>query len=179
MDQLRVLGELRAWTSDDPNIRLVVITGSVARGGDAGDELSDIDVELYARDPQPLLGNREWYKPFGQVLVVEELENPMASHATHLLRRRQDRLHDRRRGCGSGVEYDCPFQVLVDKDGLSGHLRVDPRGAPVPTPAEISTCINWFYADALMCARSLVRDELWMAKTRDWDMKTQLLKMIE
>jgi aminoglycoside 6-adenylyltransferase len=39
--------------------------------------------------------------------------------------------------------------------------------------------INWFYAAALMCAKCIVRDEPWMAKMRDWDLKTQLLQMIE
>jgi aminoglycoside 6-adenylyltransferase len=72
------------WTSGDENIRLAVLTGSLAPGADAADELSDIDFELYVLNPRPLLDRRDWYKRFGQVLVVEELENP-DWHPTRLI----------------------------------------------------------------------------------------------
>jgi aminoglycoside 6-adenylyltransferase len=75
--------------------------------------------------------------------------------------------------------YTRPYRVLVDKDGLSHHLHLtsDPKACP-PTAAEFATSINWFYAAALMCAKCIVRDEPWMAKVRDWDLKTELLQMI-
>jgi len=46
MDQQRVLDDVRRWTSTDENVRLVVLTGSMAREGHAADELSDLDIEL-------------------------------------------------------------------------------------------------------------------------------------
>lgn len=49
MEQLRMLDELRSWASEDDNIRLVVLTGSFARGDAAADALSDLDIELYSR----------------------------------------------------------------------------------------------------------------------------------
>jgi hypothetical protein len=76
MDQGRVLDDVRHWASTDENVRLVVLTASVAREGHAADELSDLDIELYVLDTAPLLNHREWYQRFGQVLVVEELQNP-------------------------------------------------------------------------------------------------------
>ena len=51
-----------AWATDDPNVRLVVVTGSFARG--AHDELSDLDIELYVRDPSLLLEETAWYERF-------------------------------------------------------------------------------------------------------------------
>ncbi len=181
MDQLRVLDDLRAWAFRDENIRLAVLTGSLARGDNAADELSDLDVELYVLDPQPLLDRRHWYDRFGQVLAVEELNNP-GWHPTRLIYYVDGKIDCMIAGVEAvkrGVGYDRPYRVLVDKDGLSNHLHHIPRAARPPTTAEFSTCINWFYAAALMCARCIVRNERWMAKVRDWDLKSQLLQMIE
>ncbi len=181
MDQLRVLNDLRAWASRDENIRLVVLTGSVARGKDAADELSDLDVELYVADPRHLLDGADWYNRFGQVLVVEELVNP-GWHPTRLIYYvdgKIDFMIAEIEAAKQGVGYDQPYRVLVDKDGLGPHLAHSPRVAKPPTAAEFSICIDWFYAAALMCAKCIVLDERWMAKVRDWDLKTQLLQMIE
>ena len=39
--------------------------------------------------------------------------------------------------------------------------------------------MNFFFAAALMCAKAIVRGELWAATIRDRDLKEQLLAMIE
>jgi len=67
MDQGRVLDDVRHWASTEEHVRLVVLTGSVAREGHAADELSDLDIELYVLDTPPLLNHRQWYQRFGQV----------------------------------------------------------------------------------------------------------------
>lgn len=181
MNQRRVLNDVRRWASADENIRLVVLTGSLARGDDAADRLADLDIGLYVLDTAPLLERREWYQRFGQVLVVEELENP-GWHPTRLIYYvdgKIDFMIADVEAVKGGVGYDRAYRVLLDKDGLGSHLHLVPRAAGPPTAAEFSTCVNWFYAAALMCAKCIVRDEPWMAKVRDWDMKTELLQMIE
>jgi hypothetical protein len=57
MDQRRVLDEVREWAAADDNVRLVVLTRSVALGD--VDELSDLNLELYVLEPAPLLDRRE------------------------------------------------------------------------------------------------------------------------
>ncbi len=178
---LRVLDDLRTWASADDNVRLLVLTGSLAREEGALDELSDLDIELYARDPQLLLDRRDWYHRFGEVRVVEELENP-GWHPTRLIYYVDGKIDFMIAGVEAakrGLGYDRPYRVLVDKDDLGKRLHAVPLHAGPPRAAEFSTCINCFYAAALMCARGIVRDEPWMAKVRDWDLKTQLLQMIE
>ncbi len=44
-----------AWAEADGNIRAVIVTGSSTRGPDAADRFSDRDVEIIARDQEPLL----------------------------------------------------------------------------------------------------------------------------
>lgn len=181
VDHLRILDDLRTWAFADDNVRLLVLTGSLAREEGSADEFSDLDIELYARDPQVLLDRRDWYHRFGEVLVVEELENP-DWHPTRLIYYVDGKIDFMIAGIEAatrGVEYDRPYRVLLDKDGLGKRLHAVPLTAGPPGADEFSTCINWFYAAALMCARGIVRDEPWMVKVRDWDLKTQLLQMIE
>ena len=76
MDHQAVLQHILAWAQSDHNIRASVLTGSLARDPGAADAESDLDVELYVTDPSLLLQDNTWYHQFGEVLVVEALENP-------------------------------------------------------------------------------------------------------
>ena len=69
-----MIGRVVRWADADANIRTVVLNGSVVQGDH--DPLSDLDVELYVRDPSELLVRRDWYDQFGELLFVEELSNP-------------------------------------------------------------------------------------------------------
>ena len=181
MNHERTLADVVAWASTNENIRLLVLTGSLARGSDAADSLSDLDLELYVRDPDSLLTGRDWYQRFGEVLAVEELENP-DWNPTRLIYYIDGKIDFMIAGvavANDGVEYDRPFRVLIDKDERAGRLRIVSPPAVPPTQEEFSTCVNWFSAAAIMSAKSIVRGELWMAKVRDWDLKEQLLQMIE
>lgn len=167
-----------AWATDDPNVRLVVVTGSFARGDH--DQLSDLDVELYVRDPSLLLDETDWYERFGDVLVVEALENP-GWHPTRLVYyvdAKIDFMIAAMSALTEGVTYDGPFVVPLDKDRRSG--RLEPKvGVSPPSAEEFRTCVEWFFAAALQYAKAVVRNDPWPAKTRDVELKAQLLQMIE
>jgi aminoglycoside 6-adenylyltransferase len=79
-----------------------------------------------------------------------------------------------------GVEYDRPFRVLIDKDGVGNAFQRSAQArAHPPTSAEFLQCVHWFYAAAIMWAKYLARDDPWAAKLRDWDSKKLLLTMLE
>jgi aminoglycoside 6-adenylyltransferase len=181
MDHRRVLDEVVAWATDEENVRLVVLTGSLARDDGRSHPLSDLDIELYVRDPNVLLGRRDWYAPFGEVLVVEELGNP-GWHPTRLVYYVDGKI-DFMIGPVAAVEaggrYDRAFRVLVDKDGLGEGLRVEAEPNAPPDADAFARCVNWFWAAALMEAKAIVRDEPWMTMIRDRDLKDELLRMIE
>jgi aminoglycoside 6-adenylyltransferase len=181
VDHDAVLREVVQWVERDSNVRALVLEGSVGRGDVSVDEWSDLDVRLYVAEPRPLLERREWFEQFGEVLVVEALENP-GWYPTRLVYYVDgkidfmiaplDALRDRRR-------FGRRVQVLVDKDGLTTAIEQgEPPSVTVPDAAEFLRCVNEFYAAALVCARMLVRDEPVKAKFRDWDMKTRLFEMI-
>lgn len=70
MHHRAALEQVLAWARGGYNIRVVGLTGSVARGETAFDDLSDLDLELYVRYPSALLDHDDWYRQFGEVLVV-------------------------------------------------------------------------------------------------------------
>ena len=79
-----------------------------------------------------------------------------------------------------GIGYTRPYRIVVDKDDLGARLHAESDAAArAPTPAEVETCINWFYAAALMWTKAVVRGEPWAAKVREWEANGQLLQMIE
>ena len=182
MDHQTVLEHILEWAQTDPNIRASVLTGSLARDPEAADAESDLDVELYVTDPALLLQDDTWYHQFGEVLVVEALENP-GWHPTRLVYYADGKI-DFMIGpvtvLKGSVEYDGPFRVLLDKDGAGRAFQRTARApGQSPTSAEFLECIHWFYAAAIMWAKYLGRDDPWAAKQREWFSKELLLTMLE
>jgi aminoglycoside 6-adenylyltransferase len=182
MNHRAVLDRLVAWAEADENIRAVVLTGSVARDPDAVDEDADLDIELYVTDPAPLLQDDAWYHQFGEVLVVEALENP-GWHPTRLVYYADGKIDFMIAAVAvltEAVDYDRPFRLLIDKDGLGRAFRfISGPGSRPPTPAEFLECVHWFHAAIIMWAKYLKRDDPWSARHRDWESKTVLLTMLE
>ena len=178
MDQKRVLDDVVAWATEDPNIRLLVVTGSFARGDH--DDLSDLDIELYVRETHSLLEETAWFERFGEVLVTEALENP-GWHPTRLVYYvdgKIDFMIAPVLALAEGIAYDVSYLVMVDKDAREKRLEPTVGVAP-PSLDEFRVCINWFYAAAIQYAKAVVRDDPWPVKTRDADLKERLLQMIE
>lgn len=174
-----MLDRIVGWAEADENLRVLIVTGSMAR--EATDALSDIDLELYAREPSRLLDSTDWYCSFGDVLVVEALPNPWwhPTRLVHYVGGKVDFLIAAVTDVATAV-YRRPFRVLVDKDALTGHLHIEPKGTrPPPAAEEFLECVHWFFAEALMAAKCIVRDELWMSKSRDAELKSMLLRMLE
>jgi aminoglycoside 6-adenylyltransferase len=181
VDHRRTLDELVLWATDEENIRLVVLTGSLAREPGEADPLSDIDIELYVREPDALLRTRDWYRRFGQVVAVEELENE-GWHPTRLVYfvgAKVDFMIGPVGALEAGVSYRHGFRVLLDKDRLGGRLSAETAPWTPPAPEEFRRCVDWFSAAAIMSAKAIARGEPWIAKGRDRDLKDELLRMIE
>ena len=179
MDHAGTLDDIVRWAGRTDEIRAVVLTGSGAT--DAGPaEWSDLDVEIYTRDPAALLDRTDWYAAFGDVLVVEALENP-EWHPTRLIYYVDGKIDFAIAPAEAfGAEpYDRPFRALVDKDGAADRLRLEVPAYRPPTDTEFLECVHWFFAAALMEAKAAVRGELWAAKVRDGDLKEQLLRLVE
>jgi aminoglycoside 6-adenylyltransferase len=175
-----MLDQLLRWAANDQNIRAVVITGSVARG--TPDRYSDLDIELYAVDPTPLLDYDEWHRRFGTVLVVEALEND-GWNPTRLVYYAGGKIDFTILSASLlelGVGYPRAFRVLLDKDDRAAAFRSIPLPpAQPPSEAEFLECLHWFYAAVIMWAKQVARNDPFAAKLRDQESKGQLLRMLE
>jgi aminoglycoside 6-adenylyltransferase len=179
--QERVLADVLSWARDEPNVRVVVLDGSLARDDGSIDEWSDLDLQLYVNDPAPLLEQRSWYEQFGEVLVVEALENLgwFPTRLVYYVDGKIDFMIAPAAVLRDAQEYDRPMRVLVDKDGISASIAGGPRTrVELPNAHAYHVCVNEFYAAALMEAKMLVRDEPIKAKIRDFDLKARLFEMI-
>lgn len=190
MDAL--LTSIMAWAQATANVRALIMTGSRARGDGRVDEFSDLDIEIIADDPEPLMRDDAWWRAFGRVLV----------HLPTIIRPRlETRLVFYEGGmkvdfsiCGRervsvmvdayvlNRLYERGYRVLLDKDGITGRLPAATGSFvpnELPAQAEFDAVVNEFWFEAAHIPRYILRGDLWVVKFRDWTMKQQLLKMLE
>lgn len=178
MNYEQVIAELIRWAEHNDNVRGLVMTGSAS--AHETHLLSDRDIEVFARDVEPLLADESWWSTLGRVLVVERTENDNGQ-PTRLIYFTGGKLDFTLIAADelTAATYERPFTVLLDKDDQARSLRCVPPQRSLPDADSFHTCVNEAYAAALMCAKAVVRDELWPAKIRDEDLKWNLLQMIE
>jgi aminoglycoside 6-adenylyltransferase len=181
MQHEQVLAAVVQWAEAEPNVRVVVLDGSLARRDGSVDQWSDLDLQLYAVDPAPLLELRAWYAQFGEVLVVEALENPgwFPTRLVYYVDGKIDFMIAPVTALETEQRYDRPMRVLIDKDGVATNVVGAERSSvALPDSRDYQVCVNEFYAAALMEAKMLVRDEPIKAKLREFDLKRRLFEMI-
>lgn len=186
-----LLDEIVAWAERRDDIRVVLLTGSHARG--EADRHSDLDVELFTTRPEHYAG-REWMAEIRPVWAqlgfepgpdrptrnrltifaggekVDFLVYELAWLRESADRGRLDALHER------------GYRVLLDRDGLAARLPLPsgrPPLPPPPTPDELLAVVEEFWFEAWHIPKYLDRGELWVVKLRDWTMKELLLRMLE
>lgn len=181
MDQEAAIEEITRWALADDNIRAVVLTGSVARGDQ--DDLSDVDVELYLRDPSDLLNRRDWYNRFGDLLAVEELPNPgwVPTRLLYLVDGKIDVAIGDLASFGVS-RYSRPFRVLVEiratpsrevqvaSSNLQAHSRQDaPLIAQQPWhySSEAGRCGPWWPSGRRSADAFMVNEDLEQADRCD------------
>jgi aminoglycoside 6-adenylyltransferase len=178
-----------AWAEQDENVRALVLTGSTARDDGRKDEFSDLDVEVIARDGQPLLESDAWFEAFGEIWAMLRFDE--RQYPTRLLIYEggskvdftvgdRGRLDEQRETLDD--LYERGYRVLLDKDGIAEGLPA-PTGlfevAAPPTQAEFRFVVEEFWFEAMHMPKYLVRGDLWVVKFRDWTMKCDLLRMLE
>ena len=77
--------------------------------------------------------------------------------------------------------YERGYRVLIDKDRLAARLPRAPLRPPMtlpPSPEEFTKVIREFWFEVFHVSKYLKREDLWAAKTRDWQVMQQLLPML-
>jgi aminoglycoside 6-adenylyltransferase len=162
---------LQRWAEGEPNVRIALLVGSQARTERPADPLSDIDLALFARDPDRILRDEAWISGLGPYWTSHLEGNALGSG------------QERRVLFADGQDVDFAvfpveslgamtadpraatvlrrgFRPLVNKDsvevGLPGN---EPSPAPL-TPAEFSNLVNDYWFHLVWAAKKLRRGEL-------------------
>lgn len=189
---------LRMWATSHEAVRAALLTSNRAGSLDLCDALSDFDIILVVRDIRPFFAERAWIDDFGDVLVTYwdmvypeagtglEVFGNVVQYETGL---RIDftlwPIEQIQRVVSVGIlpaDLDIGYEVLVDKDGLTGGLPGPSHSAFAPTKpgdAEFARFVEEFYSDVPFVAKCLMRDELLPTKwALDHDMKQVYLRRL-
>jgi aminoglycoside 6-adenylyltransferase len=174
-----LLNRIVDFASDDPEIRAVILEGSLAVSAPV-DALSDYDINIYARSFERYLDDDNWLSQFGEVLLYqkETYQFYTTTIPTRLVVYRHspridfsfwqlDLLSDMAQGTKVYESYKNGYRILVDKDGLAAQLQPpDGSGFQVRQPGrdELLQTIYNFWFEAYCVARYLRRGDVWYAK---------------
>jgi aminoglycoside 6-adenylyltransferase len=185
------LDRIVSWATARSDVEAVVLTGSRARPGSVPDEFSDYDIELYTTD-RDAYRRREWVAELGPVWVCLSLEDEYNDPSqlvfyeggvkVDFMAHTVDELDARIAAGELNPLYQRGYRVLVDRNGRAARLRAPEGRSPVrarPTEEEFLATTTEFWFEAMHIPRYLLRNELWLVKSRDWTMKRMLLRMIE
>jgi aminoglycoside 6-adenylyltransferase len=180
-----ILGSIVDWARQDENVRGLVLVGSRANGVGV-DRLADVDLQIYANLIDRYTSDDRWLSRFGDVWVCvhDEYRQGDLIVPTRLT------IFD------PGAKFDFSFypaqmhpvaaregtqhRVLLDKDSvLAEALAPIPGRVLLPDQRAFARVVEEFWFETYHVAKYLVRDDLWLAKARDWACKEFLLTMLE
>lgn len=168
-----ILDEILCWAEEDDQIRGLVLSSSRVDGEAGVDLLSDYDVIVYVRDPEPYKRDDNWLEAFGSVMT----RSPPAPTLFDDGRVGRMVIYD------DGVRIDWgvadaesmhkhngesePYRVLLDKDQIVKNPVLPYHGAyhvQRPSKDEYDELVADFWWDIIYVAKALWRDELYWAK---------------
>ena len=183
----QLLSNVAAWGGKEANIRSVVLVGSRARS-ESPDELADIDVQVYAETREAYTRDDAWLSEIGQtwLCVRDEYVDGDIRVPTRLVifagGVKVDFAFYPAGILSNGISAGLAHRILLDKDGAArdreaGSVPLEQRARP--SEAEFVRVVQEFWFEAYHVAKYLARNELWLAKSRDWATKELLLRVIE
>ncbi len=168
------------WAETNPDIRAVLLTSSLANPYAPTDDLSDLDIELILTDRNRYEIENDWIRIFGEpVCIIEESDDvfdgihamKMVLYADHVkvdfkLYGIQE-FNQEIRSEFLPEDWDIGYKVLVDKDGITGFMKVPSYQSIMitkPDEEEFYRLIKDFWWDTAYVAKCLNRGDIFYAK---------------
>ena len=188
-----ILEKIVSWANEKNQVRALILSGSLAGIGKK-DDLSDYDIALYGsdfdfiKDDRWLTGIQPYwicihehfefwgYEIPSRLTIFDSISKvDFSFHPLELLRQlaNAEKLPD----C-----YQIGYEIILDKDGALTKMRKPSmKGfiANKPGQEEFRKNTDEFWFEVYHVAKYLYREDLWTAKSRDWDLKRQLRQMLE
>ncbi len=180
------------WGKHTDDIKAAYVIGSQARSDHPADAWSDMDILFFTSDPNRYLEQSDWLNAFGNVLCsfstytaggdAERLTLFEGGYQVDFVVAHTKDLNQLVETNTVHGNFYRGVRVLLDKDSISS--RILPRDFQAPAAPPISeeafshVCQMFWFA-ILYVAKQILRNELWVAKARDHDLKSLLLQMME
>lgn len=174
------LEQVTLWVKDNEDIRVMLLTSSLANPLAPIDDFSDLDIELVFENMMPYQHNKQWISIFGKpIAMVEEDEKAFeGKHAMKMvlyedgvkidfkLYTKAEFVKEVNRGI-LPQDWDVGYKVIVDKDHLTQDLNPPTYQSILiqkPTEQRFNQVLNDCWWDMTYVAKCLVRDEIFYAK---------------
>ncbi|MBL8164694.1 MAG: aminoglycoside 6-adenylyltransferase, partial [Anaerolineae bacterium] len=180
------------WVEQQDSIRALLLVGSQARIDHPADEWSDLDLILFCREYDHFLADTRWLNNIAEVWVciasqigtgepelLAVFEGGLKVDFVFIQKPLVPALTDSallRTVCARG------FIALLDKDDEMPQLALPEHNSAqhtLPSEAEFSATVEQFWYNALYVAKQVRRQQLWLAKDRDWAIKKIMLRLLE
>lgn len=181
-----------SWAETVDDVRAAFIVGSRARRDHPADEWSDMDIVFYTSNQNHYLSTNEWLNNFGDVRTSfatrtaggdsECLTLFDGGWQVDFVVQTTDDLNCMVASKIIPGNFHRGVKVLVDKDHIARNIVPACNKAPQGNPLSEESCwnlTNMFWFIALYMAKQILRNELWVVKARDQNLKEILLQMIE
>lgn len=180
------------WAKCVNDIRAAFIVGSRARNDHPADEWSDLDIVLFTLNQHLYMTNCEWLENMGNVLNTfayktaggdpERLTLFEGGWQVDFVIHTYDSLKQIVESKSIPNNFHRGVKVIIDKDNIATNIMPKQFVAPPDitiTESAFKQIANMFLFAALYTAKQILRNELWIAKTRDANIKELLLQIIE
>lgn len=191
------LQEIIDWAKANNDVRVMMLTSSLANPMAPVDDFSDLDIELVFDDIDPYQNNSDWIGHFGKPLSMVEEDETFFDHKHAMkmvlyddyvkvdfkLYKKSEFIKDISEDT-LPEDWDVGYKVLVDKDDLAKHLKEPTHQSVVikkPTEKRFTQVLNDCWWDMTYVAKCLARDEIFYAKFMSENMMRTdyLVPMIE
>ncbi|MFU7516534.1 aminoglycoside 6-adenylyltransferase [Clostridium sp. HCS.1] len=181
-----------SWAQTVEDIRAAFIVGSRARNDHPADQWSDMDIIFFTSRQNYYLSNNQWLNNMGEICTSFVSQTEGGDHECLTLFNGGwqvdfviHSLDDLRYIVNKKITPDNFYRgvkVLIDKDNVANYIMPQYSMAPkgnILSEEKFLQSINMFWFIALYTAKQILRNELWVVKVRDNNMKELLLQMIE
>ena len=191
---MAVLGNLISWSEKNEKIRGLILSGSRVAKDNKVDFLSDFDITVVVNDID-FIKNDDWLNELQEywVCIHDGFDLLGYEIPTRLVI-----FHDNLKVDFSFLKepfldkmsssrlfpdgFNSGYKILLDKDSTLNNLPAPTFKAFVlnkPSEADFNRNVNEFWFEVYHVAKYLTRNDLWVAKFRDWSAKQFLLQMLQ
>ena len=174
------LKSIMEWAEKNEDVRVLLLTSSLANPLAPVDEFSDLDIEFIFENNTNYISDKRWTLNFGTpIAMIEEDENAFDDkHAMKMVLYEDGVKVDFKLYSKSNFieeteqkelseDWDIGYKVLIDKEGITKQMLKPNYQVFIikkPSEKEFQSVLKDFWWDTTYVAKCLARDEIFYAK---------------